>query len=527
MTARRDRLASALVTPELRPLRPVAHPLSLLLDGLPGRPAAGRADGPDGAGRPDPAVSGIAHDSRSVVPGDLYVALPGSHTHGALHCEQAVRAGAVAVLTDPGGAAAALACGVPVAVVDDPRAILGVLASAVYGHPSRRLRLLGVTGTNGKTTVSYLLEAGLRAEGQRTGLVGTVETRVGDDAVPSVRTTPEATDLHALFAVMVERGVTAAAMEVSSHALALGRVAGVSFAGAAFTNLSQDHLDFHAGMADYFQAKSSLFRPEVTAVSAVNADDPYGRLLLAAQPPHPVSFGMSELADWRAVDVRSDAAGSRFAVRGPQGLRTQVSVQLPGAFNVSNALAALVLLVCSGTPVEVAVTGIAHLAGVPGRLERVEAGQPYAAFVDYAHTPAAVTTLLDVVRGITPGRVIVVLGCGGDRDAGKRPLMGAAAARGADVVVLTSDNPRSEDPAAILAAMSAGVRSVPQVARAAVLTEPDRAGAIALAVSQAHRGDTVVVAGKGHERGQEQGGVVTPFDDREVLRSALVSGSAA
>ncbi|MGZ4664493.1 MAG: UDP-N-acetylmuramoyl-L-alanyl-D-glutamate--2,6-diaminopimelate ligase [Frankiaceae bacterium] len=521
MNGLRNQLASPGVTPSLRPSRPEAHALSQVLDALPGRPC-----GVETAGS-DPVVTGITLDSRCVAAGDLYVALPGAHTHGARHCEQAVRSGAVAVLTDAAGAAAARACGVAAVVVADPRAALGALASAVYGHPCRRLRLLGVTGTNGKTTVAYLLEAGLRAEGQRTGLVGTVETRLGDDAVPSVRTTPEATDLHALFAVMVERGVTAAAMEVSSHALAFGRAGGLSFAGVAFTNLTQDHLDFHADMAHYFQAKSSLFRPEMTALSVVNADDAYGRQLLAVRPPHPVTFGVRERADWRAVDVHSDAAGSRFAVHGPAGLRTQVSVRLPGAFNVSNTLAALALLVCTGTPVEAAVEGVGRLAGVPGRMERVDAGQPFAAYVDYAHTPAAVVTLLDVVRRITPGRVIVVLGCGGDRDAGKRPLMGAAAARGADLVVLTNDNPRSEDPATILAAMAVGARAVPATVRATVLIEPDRAGAIALAVSRARPGDTVVIAGKGHEWGQEQGGVVTPFDDREALRSALSSGSAA
>jgi UDP-N-acetylmuramoyl-L-alanyl-D-glutamate--2,6-diaminopimelate ligase len=328
--------------------------------------------------------------------------------------------------------------------------------------------------------------------------------------VPSTRTTPEATDLHALFATMVEQDVTAVAMEVSSHALALGRVDGVRFDVAAFTNLSQDHLDFHADMEDYFRAKASLFTPARTDRGVVNGDDPFGQRLLADPLVPLVSFGTK--GDWAVSDVELRTDGSAFRLVGPD-VDVTADVRLPGEFNVSNAAAAVVSLVQAGVPVAAAVDGVAGLPGVPGRMERVDEGQPFTALVDYAHTPEAVQTLLRSVREVTPGRVIVVLGCGGDRDRGKRPLMGRAAVEGADVAVLTSDNPRSEDPLAILAEMG----------QPEAVHEVDRRKAIALAVAMARPGDAVVVAGKGHESGQEVDGVVTPFDDREVLREVLSS----
>jgi UDP-N-acetylmuramoyl-L-alanyl-D-glutamate--2,6-diaminopimelate ligase len=412
------------------------------------------------------------------------------------------------VLTDPAGAAGG--AGLPVLVAERPRAVLGAVASWVHGDPSSALTVLGVTGTNGKTTTAFLLDAGLRAAGHVTGLVGTVLTRVGDETVPSERTTPEATDLHALFAVMRERGVTAVSMEVSSHALALGRVDGVRFDVSVFTNLSQDHLDFHADMEDYFRAKASLFTPARSTCGVVYADDEAGQRLLA-DPQVPLS-SYGDKGEFRAEQPRLRPEGSDFVLVGP-GVRADASVQLPGAFNLSNALGALACLVTAGVPVDAAARGVAALPGVPGRMERVDAGQPFTALVDYAHTPDAVTTLLQAVREVTPGRVIVVLGCGGDRDRGKRPLMGRAAVEGADVAVLTSDNPRSEDPLAILEEM----------AQPGAQLEPDRRAAIELAVRQARPGDVVVVAGKGHESGQEVAGVVTPFDDRDVLREALAA----
>ena len=470
-------------------------------------------------------VSGITLDSRRVRPGDLYVALPGARVHGAAFCDDAVAAGAVAVLTDPDGRVRAAASGVPVFILADPRARLGEIACWVYGDPSSRLRLIGVTGTSGKTTSSYLIESGLRAAGHLTGLVGGVEIRIGPDRVPSSLTTPEAPDLQALFAVMAERGVTAAAMEVSSHSLSLGRVAGTSFDVAVFTNLSQDHLDFHADLEDYFRAKASLFVPPVIGV--VNIDDKYGRRLASSAPAWGVpvttfsATGRQE-ADWQAADVRSGADGSTFRLIGPGGVEADVSVGLAGVFNVANALGALVALVEAGIGLEDAVAGVAACQGVPGRLERVPAtGLEVTAFVDYSHKPGAVEAVLRSLRPVTQGNLIIVLGCGGDRDRAKRPMMGAAAAALADVAILTSDNPRSEDPLAILAAMLDGVLSVPQEERARVIIEPDRAAAIGQAVSLAASGDVIVVAGKGHETGQYVADMVLPFDDMQVTAAAL------
>ncbi len=467
-------------------------------------------------------VSGVTLDSRAVRPGDLYAALPGARAHGAAYCDDAVAAGAVAVLTDPDGRAKAAASGVPVFVVADPRAKLGEIACWVYGNPSGQLGLIGVTGTSGKTTSTYLLEAGLRAAGHRTGLIGGVEIKIGSDAVTSSLTTPEAPDLQALFAVMVERGVSAVAMEVSSHSLSLGRVAGTRFDVAVFTNLSQDHLDFHADLEDYFRAKASLFVPPVTGV--VNIDDKHGRRLASTAPVPVTTFSAAGApeADWRATDVRSGADGSTFRLIGPGGVEADVSVGLAGVFNVANAVGALVALVEAGIGLEDAVAGVAACPGVPGRLERVPAGGlDVTAFVDYSHKPGAVEAVLRSLRPVTRGNLIIVLGCGGDRDKAKRPMMGAAAASLADVAILTSDNPRTEDPLAILAAMFDGVLSVPRHDRGQVSIEPDRAAAIAQAVSRAASGDVIVVAGKGHETGQYVAGAVLPFDDRQVLAAAL------
>jgi len=484
--------------------------------------------GPAGPGRapsqpPGRGVTGITHDSRLVRPGDLYAALPGSKHHGARFCADAAAAGALAVLTDPTGRDAAVASGLPVFVVGDPRSRLGAVASWIYGNPSARLLLIGVTGTSGKTTTTYLLEAGLRAAGHSTGLVGGVQTRIGDTAVASQLTTPEATDLQAFFAVMAESGVSAAAMEVSSHALALGRVAGTSYDVAIFTNLSQDHLDFHHNIEDYFAAKAALFTPAYARAGVVNIDDARGRQL-AARPLIPTttfSAAGHPAADWRAVEVRGGADGSTFRVIGPGGVEADASVALPGPFNVANALAAIVALVEAGVGLATAVAGVAACPGVPGRLERVDAGQDFTVLVDYSHKPGAVEAVLTALRPVTAGSLAIVLGCGGDRDTAKRPLMGEAAARLADVAILTSDNPRSEDPLAILTEMLAGTLKVPPAQRAHVSVEPDRAAAIGLAIAGAGKGDVVVIAGKGHERGQYAGATVIPFDDREVAAAAL------
>jgi len=476
----------------------------------------------------DPMVTGVTHDSRAVRRGDLYAGLPGARAHGAAFAADAARLGAVAMLTDPAGAAHAANAALPTVVVADPRAVLGPVAAQVYGQPSQRLRCFGVTGTNGKTTTSYLVESGLRAAGATTGLIGTIETRIGEESVPSARTTPEGSDLQALLATMAERGVGAVAMEVSSHALALRRVDGTRFAVVAFTNLSQDHLDFHADLDDYFAAKARLFTPSFAAIGLANADDERGRRLLADPRIETLGFSLAgaPAAAWRASDVVVEAAGSRFTAHGPGGLAVPVRTALAGRFNAANALAAVAMLVTAGVDPGAAAAGIAALRGVPGRLEPVDAGQPFAAFVDYAHTPEAVTAVLQELRSTVArpsGRLIVVLGCGGDRDAAKRPLMGAAAARLADLAVLTSDNPRSEDPQAILDQVTAGAESVAAEQRGEVVVQIDRAAAIGVAVARARAGDVLVVAGKGHEQGQEVAGVIHPFDDRRELRAQLAA----
>ncbi len=467
----------------------------------------------------DAVVTGVTLDSRAVRPGDLYAAVAGSRTHGARFAAAAAAAGASAILTDAAGAGWAADAGLPLLEVPDPRAVLGRVAATVYGDPSSRLRVLGVTGTNGKTTTAYLLEAGLRAAGHRTGLVGTVETRIAGTAVPSVRTTPEAPDLQAAFAAMAEQSVTAVAMEVSSHALALGRVDGTRFAAGAFTNLSQDHLDFHPDMEAYFGAKALLFDGRCEH-EIVNVDDPYGRRLVRTGRTVTVSAS-GRAADWRAGQLRATPAGATsFRLAGPDGVEVAASVPMPGAFNVANALLAIATLAAVGIEPADAVTGVAGVA-VPGRMEPVSAGQDFLAMVDYAHTPEAVTRLLAAVREAVTGRVLTVLGCGGDRDRGKRPLMGQAAATGSDLLVVTDDNPRSEPPATIRAAMLAGALAVPASQRGAVVEVAGRPAAIAEAVLRARPGDAVVVAGRGHEQGQEVAGTVYPLDDRVVLREAI------
>jgi UDP-N-acetylmuramoyl-L-alanyl-D-glutamate--2,6-diaminopimelate ligase len=477
---------------------------------------------PPGAGE-SLAVSGVTLDSRAVRPGDLFAAVPGANLHRADFAAAAVAAGAVAVLTDARGRARADAAGVPVLVSADPRAVLGAVAATIYGDPAEHLLTIAVTGTNGKTTAVYLLEAALRSARLETGLIGTIETKIGDWVLPSERTTPEATDLHALLATMVERGVDAVAMEVSSHALALGRVGGVIFDVAMFTNLGSDHLDFHEDREDYFRAKASLFTPEHARAAVVNLDDEYGRRLVDHPRVPTITYAASgdRDADWRAEDVVTGPAGTTFTAVGPGGVGVSCNVALPGRFNVDNALGALATLVSAGLRPDVAAAGLATCTGVAGRVERIDAGQDFLAVVDYAHTPEAIEMLLDAVRLLVDGRVIVVLGCGGDRDRGKRAAMGAAAARAADVVVVTDDNPRSEDPAAIRRAVLAGARAA-QTHRAVDVIEVDgRADAIAAAVERASSGDCVVIAGKGHEQGQEIAGAVVPFDDRSVLRDAI------
>lgn len=469
-------------------------------------------------------VTGVCLDSRAVQPGDLYAALPGANAHGAAYAGSARDRGAVAVLTDAAGVERLHADGLdlPVLVVEDPRSVLGAVARVVYGTTELPMPMVGITGTNGKTTTAYLVCSALTALGRSTGLIGTVETRIGQERIKSVRTTPEATDLHALLAVMAERAVDACVMEVSSHALVMHRVDGVVYDLALFTNLSQDHLDFHPTMRDYFEAKASLFTPERARAGLVCVDDEWGREL-AGTTRIPVTTLTSHPdvdADWRLHTDADDLMA--FTLRGPGG-ELRLRSALPGEFNrVNTAMSALTLLHLGigVAEVERAILADPH---VPGRMEVVTpstgTGGP-TAVVDYAHTPEAVEAALTALRPNTSGALVVVLGAGGDRDRGKREAMGRAAAQHADIVIVTDDNPRSEDPATIRAALLAGTAD----ASSTVLEVGGRGAAIRRAVEAAVNagpGSTVAVVGKGHETGQEVGGTIHPFDDRAELRHSL------
>ena len=476
---------------------------------------------------PDVQVTGITHASHEVRSGDLYAALPGARQHGVQFAAASVAAGAVAVLTDPAGRDAAAAVGVPVLVADDPRAVLGAAASAIYGDPTERLTMIGITGTAGKTSTAYLIESGLHAAGMTTGLIGTVETRLGDLTIDSVRTTPEAPDLHAMLAAALERGVESVVMEVSSHALAMGRVGGVRFEVGGYTNFGLDHLDFHTDVDDYFAAKARLFDGRCR-VEVLNLDDDALRPLFR---PATVSYSAAgnPAATWWASEVRPSAFGQRFIAHSAGG-SVEAGVALPGLHNVANALLAVAALVAVGVPPQVAARGVAACPGVPGRLERVDAPGDVLGVVDYAHKPDAIVAALTALRELAAargGRLICVIGAGGDRDKGKRPLMGAAAARGADLVVVTDDNPRTEDPAAVRVAVRAGAEQASAAAK--IIEVAGRRAAIDEAVRLAGPGDIVAVLGKGHERGQEVNGEVLPFDDRIELTAALAAapGGAA
>jgi UDP-N-acetylmuramoyl-L-alanyl-D-glutamate--2,6-diaminopimelate ligase len=472
-------------------------------------------------------VSGVTLRAQDALPGDMFAALQGTNVHGAQFAAEAVARGAVAVLTDPAGAAT-LPSSVPAVVHPAPRSVLGAAAALVYGDPSSKLRVIGVTGTSGKTTTTYLVEAGLRAAGRRVGMIGTVGIRVDGVDQPSVLTTPEAPALQAVLAEMAEQHMDTVVMEVSSHALALGRVDGVRFAVAGFTNLSRDHLDFHSSMEEYFDAKARLFdadSPLRAGAAVVCIDDDAGRAM-AARAVQPVTVTVEGVdADWRAVDVRTTAAGGQhFVAVDPGGRRHEVAIRLPGRYNVTNSLLALALLHTIGVPPEQAAPGLTE-AAVPGRLESVDRGQNFIALVDYAHKPGALQAVLQNLRRQTSGRLAVVLGAGGDRDQGKRNPMGRIAAELADLVVVTDDNPRSEDPATIRAAILAGAAEVGDAAE--VVEIGDRRAAIAHAVGWARPGDVVLVAGKGHETGQTAKGVTRPFDDREELAAALTRRNIA
>jgi len=454
-------------------------------------------------------VRALAYDSRAVEVGTLFFCVPGERADGHEFGAAAAAAGAVGLVVER-----KLELDVAQVVVADARAAMAPVAARFFGEPTRELRVVGITGTNGKTTTAFLMREMLEAAGARCGLLGTVKRVVGGVEEEVERTTPEAIDLQGTFRRMLEAGDEACAMEASSHALALHRCDAIHFDVALFTNLTQDHLDFHADMDDYFAAKRLLFEMGPGA-AVVNVDDEHGRRLAAEFECTTFSAAGGE-ADFVARDVGFDAAGASFTVNGPDG-ETPVRTRLPGEFNVANALGAMAAAVALGVEQGAAAAGLAEAGRVPGRFEPVDEGQPFAVLVDYAHTPDSLENVLRAARPLTEGRLISVFGAGGDRDRDKRPKMGAMAAELSDLAIVTSDNPRSEAPESIVAAVVAGVED-----RGSVEVEPDRRAAIALAFGRAAAGDTVVIAGKGHEQGQEfEGGRKVPFDDRDVAREEL------
>ncbi len=473
---------------------------------IPGAPAA--AGGVE--------VTDLAYDNRVAGPGTLFFCVVGFTRDGHDFASDAVARGAVALVVEH-----RLPLDVPQVEVPSARAAMAPAAAAFYGHPTARLQIVGITGTNGKTTTAFLIRELLEAGGRRTGLLGTVKSIVGGAERTVERTTPEAIDLQRTFREMLDVGDRAAVMEVSSHALELRRADAIDFAAGIFTNLTQDHLDFHPTMEAYFAAKRMMFVPDPPGAAVINVDDPYGARL-AAELDGPITFGMGQEADYRATALSTDLGGSSFTVQTPDGSLVLRS-PLRGEFNVYNVLGALAAARALGVDAETCQKAIAEAGQVPGRFETVDAGQPFAVVVDYAHTPDSLENVLTAARKLTEQRLIAVFGCGGDRDRGKRPLMGEIAGRLADLAIVTSDNPRSEDPEAILAEVLTGMSG----ATAEVVSEVDRRRAIDRAVQAAAPGDVVVIAGKGHERGQEfAGGRKMDFDDVSVAREILERAGA-
>jgi UDP-N-acetylmuramoyl-L-alanyl-D-glutamate--2,6-diaminopimelate ligase len=460
-------------------------------------------------------VTGVSISSKDVQKGDLFIALPGEKSHGAEFVAEAISLGAVAVLTDAEGAAKISQ--LPVIVSSNPRRAAGVISAWFYSEPMRDLYSVGVTGTNGKTTVTTLLHQIMSAAGRESGLIGTVETLIGAEVIPSKRTTPESTELQALSAVMRERHMRNLVMEVSSHAISLERIRGSHFAVVAFTNLSQDHLDFHKTMQAYFEAKAKLFTFEFADLAVINIDDSYGVKLaeLTELPVMTVSRD-NQNASWHYASITKDYIGAHVAIRGSGGILIEGKVHLHGGYNFDNLLMAVAIASESGIdPIDIAAI-LPQLAGAAGRLESVRLGQKFTALVDYAHSPDAVARVLETAHEISDGRVIAVLGCGGDRDSSKRALMGKALHEGSDVAIFTSDNPRSEKAESILVQMTLGL----DIHSPSAIIQ-DRSEAIKAAVNEAKDGDLVLILGKGHEKGQEINGVVHPFDDRVELARAI------
>jgi UDP-N-acetylmuramoyl-L-alanyl-D-glutamate--2,6-diaminopimelate ligase len=460
-------------------------------------------------------VTGVSTSSHDVEQGDLFCAFAGTKVHGATFARAAINSGAVAILTDSEGAK--LLKGLPFLIVPNPRKSAGILASWFYGEPMRDLFCIGITGTNGKTTVTTLCHQIFQGAGQESGLIGTIETRIGSEILSSTRTTPEASELQSLVATMRERHCRNLVMEVSSHAISLERIRGSYFAAVGFTNLSQDHLDFHGTMDEYFAVKSKLFTFEFADHAFINIDDSYGQVLAAkTELPVQTLSRFNEKATWHYTRIEEGIQHSQISIRGLGGILIDSHTTLRGGFNFDNLLMSVAMCVDSGIdPIDIA-TLIPHLVGAVGRLEPVNLGQNFTALVDYAHSPDAVARVLNAAREMTDQKVIAVLGCGGDRDSSKRSVMGQELSLRSDIAIFTSDNPRSENPTTILEQMTQGLK----------ISEPsaivhDRAEAIKLAVNLAKPGDVVIILGKGHERGQEIAGVVHPFDDRLVLAHAI------
>lgn len=459
--------------------------------------------------------TGISQNDKEVEPGDIFVVLAGEKHDGAQYINSAKLNGAMAVLHDKKNELDSL--GLPRLLVANPREAAAVLASTFYGDPIRSMQSIGITGTNGKTTVTTLLYQIFSAIGRESGLIGTVETRLGNDRVKSLRTTPEATELQALAATMHERHMRHMIMEVSSHSIALKRILGSHFSAVGFTNLSQDHLDFHQDMESYFQAKAALFTHEYSDCAFINIDNSYGKRLFESSEIPAISLSRSNTkAQWHFTDIHPTASGYDFTIRGREGILIESRTPMHGGFNLDNLLMAVAMAHhFEVDPLELAAI-LPSMHGAPGRLEAVELGQNFRALVDYAHSPDAVSNVLSAAREFTTGRLIAILGCGGDRDTSKRAPMGEALASGSDIAIFTSDNPRSENPIEILNQMTAGV----------TIAEPsqviaDRREAVKYAVSIANAGDTILLLGKGHESGQDIGGVIQDFDDRIVLAELI------
>lgn len=479
-----------------------------LTAGIPGAHLISRGPGAD--------IDRVAYRSDDAAPGAIFACLPGARVDGHDFAAQAIAAGASALIVER-----ELPVAVDQILVPDARLAMALAAVQLEGDPSAHMRVVGITGTNGKTTSAFLMRAVLEASGARCGLIGTIEARVGGEVVPVSHTTPESVDLQHLLARMRAAGDSACAMEVSSHALEQKRVAGLTFAATMFTNLTRDHMDYHETEEDYFLAKRKLFvRPAFEGASppgAVNIDDPFGRRL--ADELDGLTYAVDDLsADVRPTDLRMSRGGFSAVMQTPRG-RFPIRSRMRGLFNVANVTGVIAVAELLGLPHERTAAGISGINGVPGRFEPVDAGQPFEVLVDYAHTPDSLQNVLLEGRKLVPdgSRLIVVVGCGGDRDRGKRPQMGEIARRLADVTVITSDNPRTEDPDAIIGEIVAGAT----VGQSELIVEPDRRDAIKMAIERAGDGDVVIIAGKGHERGQERNGVITPFDDRDVARDVL------